>query len=186
MIMLKTDLSLYDKGGYKPGASWLKRGLWYMVNILFLINPLNPFSCIKRIVLRIFGAKVGKSVVIKPWVNIKYPWHLKIGDFVWIGERVWIDNLGEVSIGDHSCLSQDAMILCGNHDFTVKSFNLIVENITIHDGVWIGARSVVCPGVAAGSHSVLTAGSIATKDMEPYGIYQGNPAVLKKKREIRE
>ena len=81
-------------------------------------------------------------MVIKPSVNIKYPWRLTIGSFVWIGEGVWIDNLENVVIGDNVCISQGAMLLCGNHNYKKTTFDLIVGSITLEDGVWVGAQSV--------------------------------------------
>lgn len=101
---------------------------------------------------------------------------------MWIGEGVWIDNLGKVKIGNNVCISQGAMLLTGNHNYKKESFDLIVGDITLEDGVWVGAKSVVCPGVTMKSHSILTVGSVLTKDAEEYGIYQGNLAVMVKKR----
>ena len=136
-----------------------------------------PFSIVKIFWLRLFGAKVGNGVVIKPSVNIKYPWNLQLGKNVWIGEKVWIDNLSKVLIKDNVCISQGAFLLCGNHNYKKETFDLVVEEILLEEGVWIGAKSVVCPGITCKSHSILTVGSVATKDLEPYSIYQGNPAI---------
>ncbi len=180
----RTDLSAYNNDWYNPGASTLKRTLWYFVNALLFINPLNPVSSLKVKLLRLFGARVGKGVTLKPNVNIKYPWLLEIGDHVWIGEGVWIDNLAPVSIGSHVCISQGALLLTGNHNYKKKTFDLMVGKITLADGAWIGAKSVVCPGVTCGSHSVLAVGSVAGKDLKPYFIYQGNPAVPVRERTI--
>ena len=180
----RTDLSAYNNDWYNPGASTLKRTLWYFVNALLFINPLNPVSSLKVKLLRLFGARVGKGVTLKPNVNIKYPWLLEIGDHVWIGEGVWIDNLAPVSIGSHVCISQGALLLTGNHNYKKKTFDLMVGKITLADGAWIGAKSVVCPGVTCGSHSVLAVGSVAVKDLKPYFIYQGNPAVPVRERTI--
>lgn len=180
----RTDLSAYNNDWYNPGASTLKRTLWYFVNALLFINPLNPVSSLKVKLLRLFGARVGKGVTLKPNINIKYPWLLEIGDHVWIGEGVWIDNLAPVSIGSHVCISQGALLLTGNHNYKKKTFDLMVGKITLADGAWIGAKSVVCPGVTCGSHSVLAVGSVAGKDLKPYFIYQGNPAVPVRERTI--
>lgn len=136
-------------------------------------------------ILRGFGAKIGKGVVIKPEVNIKYPWLLSVGNYVWIGERVWIDNLVEVSIGDNACLSQGVMLLTGNHDYTSSIFELMVGKITIEEGVWLGAQTTVCPNVICKSHAVLAVGSVATNHLEAYSIYQGNPAQKIKERVIK-
>lgn len=181
--MQTTDLSSFDNRWYRPSPKW-KIFLWFVVSNLTLNTYLVLPVSIKTLILRLFGAKVGKNVMIKPKVNIKYPWYLTIGDYAWIGEQVWIDNLAPVSIGAHACLSQGAMLLCGNHDYSRKSFDLRIGEIILHDGVWIGAQATVCPGVECFTHSVLTVGSVATKALEPYGIYQGNPAQLIKKREI--
>jgi putative colanic acid biosynthesis acetyltransferase WcaF len=181
--MNNVDLSKFDNNWYKPGNP-VKRFLWYLKNISLLKSSLPWPNALKIFTLKFYGAKIGKGVIIKPCVNIKYPWFLEIGDNVWIGEEVWIDNLGKVKIGNNVCLSQGAMLMCGNHNYKKESFDLIVGDITLEDGVWVGAKSVVCPGVTMKSHSILTAGSILTKDTEEFGIYQGNPAVMVKQRRI--
>jgi putative colanic acid biosynthesis acetyltransferase WcaF len=157
-------------------ASKPKQILWYLFNIIFLKNSFCVSSGVKVYILKMFGAIIGKGVVIKPSVNIKYPWKLKIGDHTWIGESVWIDNLAEVKIGKNVCISQGALLLTGNHNYKKITFDLMVAEIVIEDGVWLGAKTVVCPGVTCRSHSVLSVGSVAGKDMEAYSIYKGNPA----------
>lgn len=184
--MNKVDFSVYDNSWYNPGGSSLKRVLWYFANILFLMNPLNPISIVKVRLLRCFGAKIGKGVVIKPSVNIKYPWNLSIGDYTWIGENVWIDNLVQVTIGSDVCVSQGAMLLCGNHNYKKSTFDLMVGKIVLEDGCWVGAQSVVCPGVTLHSHAVLGVASVANKNLDAYTIYQGNPAQMVRKRIIIE
>jgi putative colanic acid biosynthesis acetyltransferase WcaF len=182
--MLQTNLSSFNNGWYKPGANVLKRTLWYFTNAIWL-NSAFPFSGFKIFLLRLFGAKIGNGVIIKPHVNIKYPWKLIIGDNVWIGEYVWIDNLDTVTIKNNVCISQGAFLLCGNHNYKKTSFDLIVTEIVLEDGVWIGAKSTVCPGITCFSHSVLSVGSIATSNLESYFIYQGNPAVKIRERIIQ-
>lgn len=178
-----TDLSKFNNSWYDPGASLFKRVLWYRVNSVFFSSrfPINGF---KIFLLRLFGAKVGRGVVVKPSVNIKSPWFLEIGDFAWIGEKAWIDNLVRVRIGSHACISQGAMLLTGNHDYKKPSFDLVTGEITLEQGVWIGAQATVCPGVICRSHAVLTVGSVATKELDAYGIYTGNPAVKVRERKI--
>lgn len=178
----RVRLDAYDNSWYNPGAGAVKRALWFVVNALFFINPLNPSSGLKVYLLRLFGATIGDGVVIKPAVNIKYPWFLKVGNHAWIGEKVWIDNLTLVTIAGHTTISQGAMLLTGSHDYKKPSFDLMVGAITLEDGVWIGAKAVVCPGVSCASHSILAAGSVAISDMEPDTIYQGNPAIAKRAR----
>ena len=152
------------------------RFLWYFVNIIFFKSSLFPFNSLKLFLLRIFGCSLGKGVVIKPNVNIKYPWKLSLGNYVWIGEQVWIDNLDNVTIGNHVCISQGAILICGSHDYKKPSFDLITKEIILNDGVWVGAKSIILPGVVAESHAILSAGSVMTKNLENYTIYRGNPA----------
>ena len=172
----KVNLESYDNSWYKPGNSF-KIFLWYMVNELVLKNSYLPFSSPRKLVLQFFGAKIGSGVIFKPGINIKYPWHLKIGDHCWIGENVWIDNLSQVTIENNVCLSQGAMLLCGNHNYKKIRFDLEVEPIIIESGAWLGAKTIICPGVTIGSHSVLSAGSVASKNLESYSVYKGNPAL---------
>ena len=182
--MEKTDLSKYDNVWYHSGNKVLCV-LWYFANELVLKSTLIPFSFPRKFILQIFGAKIGKGVVIKPGVNIKYPWYLEIGDHCWLGENVWIDNLAKVTIEDNVCISQGAMLLCGNHNYKKTTFDLMVNEIILEEGVWIGAKSVVCPGVTCKTHAILSVGSIANIDLEPYTIYQGNPAKKTRNRVIK-
>jgi putative colanic acid biosynthesis acetyltransferase WcaF len=180
----KVDLSKYNNQWYNPGGSVIKRTIWFFINGLFFINPLFPLNSFKVWLLRQFGAKVGHGVVIKPNINIKYPWFLTIGNHVWIGEKVWIDNLAPVIIHDNVTLSQGAMLLTGSHNYKAEVFDLLVNRIILEEGAWVGARSIVCPGVTCYTHSILAVGSVATKNLDPYFIYQGNPAEKKRERVI--
>jgi len=152
------------------------RFLWYFINIIFFKSSLFPFNSLKLFLLRLFGCSLGKGVVIKPNVNIKYPWKLSLGNYVWIGEQVWIDNLDNVTIGNHVCISQGAILICGSHDYKKPSFDLITKEIILNDGVWVGTKSIILPGVVAESHAILSAGSVMSKNLENYTIYRGNPA----------
>ena len=182
---MNTNLSQFNNNWFNPGSK-IKIAIWFFVNAFIFNNPFIPFSSFKLTLLKLFGAKIGKGIILKPSLNIKYPWLLEIGNDVWIGENVWIDNLAKVTIWDNVCISQGAMLLCGNHDYKKSSFDLMVGEIVIEDGVWIGAKSVVCPGITCSSHSILTVGSIANKNLEAWGIYKGNPALKIKVREIKK
>lgn len=186
--MLKVNLSDYDNRNKEYtrsiGASRTKQTLWYLLGPFLIQNPFIPYSGFRKWVLCMFGASIGVSPIIRPGVRIKYPWKLVMGDNVWLGQDCWIDNLTDVKIGNHVCISQGAMLCTGNHNYHSSEFELIMKPIILEDGVWIGAKGLVGPGVTAHSHSMLTAGSVASKDMEEYGIYQGNPAVHVKSRKI--
>ena len=180
---LEVDLSKYDNSWYYPGSRF-KRLTWYFCNLIFLNNSWFLISSIKIFILRCYGAKIGKNVIIKPNINVKYPWFLTIGDNSWIGEGVWIDCLASVIIEDNVCISQGAFILSGNHNFKKSTFDLIVKPIEIKKGSWIGAKSIVTQGLTVGSYAVLTAGSVVSHSMDPYGIYKGVPATKVGERQI--
>jgi putative colanic acid biosynthesis acetyltransferase WcaF len=180
----KVDLSKYNNNWYKPG-SIVKRLLWYFTNMVFFKSSFLWPNTLKIFLLKLFGAKVTNSINLKPCVNIKYPWFIEIGNNVWLGENCWIDNLGKVKIGDNVNISQGVMLLTGNHNYKVSTFDLMIGEIILEDGVWVGAKSIVCPGLTMHSHSVLSVGSVLTKDAEAFGVYQGNPAVYIKNRIIK-
>jgi len=184
--VLKVDLSQYSAGQFERGAGVFKEALWLVVSlVLFRLFPFS-FSTFKCAVLRAFGARIGRGVVIKPQVKITFPWKLEVGDYVWLGEECWLLNLERIVLGNNVCISQRAFLCTGSHNYKSPTFELIVQPITVEDGAWLGASCWVGPGVTAGSHAVLTAGSVATKKLESWGIYQGNPAALVKQRVIDE
>jgi putative colanic acid biosynthesis acetyltransferase WcaF len=184
MNQAATDLSKFNNDWYKHGASGFKLILWQFISWLFFLNHLSFLSSVKVALLRVFGARIGKGVVIKQCVRIKYPWLLEVGDHCWIGECVWIENHARVRLGNSVCLSQGAMLLCGNHDYKKPSFDLVIGEIKLEDGVWIGAKAVVCPSVTCFSHSVLSVGSVASSNLEAYSIYRGNPATKIRERKM--
>ena len=180
--LLPLDLSRYSPGQFDRGAGAVKESLWLVVSlVLFQLCPFS-FSALKRVLLRAFGASIGRNVTIKPQVKITFPWKLTVGDHVWLGEECWLLNLERVVIGSNVSISQRAFLCTGSHDYKKTTFDLITRPITLEDGVWIGASCWVGPGVTVESHSVLTAGSVATKNLAANGIYRGNPAVLVKQR----
>lgn len=175
-------LSRFNNSEFNRGRSWLVELAWMVTSAALFRHSLAGWSELKIHALRAFGAKVGKGVVIKPGVQIKFPWKLAIGNDVWIGEHVWIDNLDTVTIGNDVCISQGAMLLCGTHDYKKETFDLVTRPIQVEDGAWICAKAIVCPGVRIGSHAVLAVASVATHDLEPNGVWQGNPAMRKRSR----
>jgi putative colanic acid biosynthesis acetyltransferase WcaF len=182
--MNKINLSSYNNDNFFHGRSILIRFLWIVVSRIFFETVIPFPSYLKSKLLVLFGAKIGKGLVIKPSIKIKQPWFLEIGDHCWIGERVWIDNLVRVKLASNVCLSQGVYLLTGNHNYKKSSFDLMTSEINIEDGVWLGAKCMVGPGVNCYSHSLLTAGSITFKNLDAYCIYEGNPARVKRIREI--
>ena len=184
MSQLKTVNNAAFKTTLHINAGRLKQFCWYFTNVLFFKNSLNISSGLKVFLLKLFGANIGTGVVIKPCVNIKFPWKLSIGNHSWIGEEVWIDNLSEVLIGNNVTVSQGVLILTGGHDHSKETFDFISLPVALEDGVWIGARAVVYGGVTCYTHSILGISAVAENNLNPYTIYKGNPAVPVLKRSV--
>jgi putative colanic acid biosynthesis acetyltransferase WcaF len=173
----EVDLSTYQEILFNRWSIKLKYAVWLLISSLFFLTNIpypNPF---KVFILRLFGAKIGSNCVIKPWVKIKFPWELEIGDFVWLGEEVWIDNISKVTIASHVCISQGALLLTGNHRFDKANFPLDTRPIKIEKGVWICAKATVCGGVTVENHAVLGLGCIATSDLSAYTVYSADNKV---------
>ncbi|HMN05720.1 MAG TPA: WcaF family extracellular polysaccharide biosynthesis acetyltransferase [Flavobacteriales bacterium] len=173
----QADLSRFNNADFPLGAGFIKRLLWYFTNAVFFINPLFPFRSPKPMLLRLFGAKVGKGVVIHPGVNIKFPWKLSIGDHVWIGQRAWLDNIDELTIHSNVVISQGAMLILGSHDYRKPDYPTLSGPVVLKEGSWVGAGAMVLGGVTLESHALLAAGSVTGKNLKAYTIYRGNPAV---------
>ena len=183
--MSSVALSTFSNSWYTPGRSRFVQALWFFIGLPLLRFPLIPMGIVRRTTLRIFGARLGRGLVIKPGVRVKYPWLLEIGNDCWIGEDCWIDNLAPVALGDNVCISQGAYVCTGNHDWSDPSFGLIVRPVRFESGAWVGARALIGPGVTVGECAVVTAGSVVNKAVPSYEIHAGNPAQFVRKREIR-
>jgi putative colanic acid biosynthesis acetyltransferase WcaF len=181
----RVDLSRYEDDGLDPGRPFVVRALWLVVEALVLLNPVVTSYALKRALLRLFGARVGDGVLIKPGVHVKYPWRLEIGDHAWIGERVWIDNFVLVRIGASACVSQGAYLCTGNHDWSDPAMRRFVAPVVVGDGAWVGAFARIAPGVSVGDEAVVGLGAVLVEDAEAHGIYAGNPAVWTRERELR-
>lgn len=166
----------YHQGDYSPGASLFVQLLWYFIGDSIVRSRVLPFSFVKIVVLRLFGATIGCRVRVKPGVRVKFPWRLSVGDDTWIGEDAWFDNLASITIGSNCCISQGAYFCTGDHDWSSDSFDLSTKPIVLKSHSWIAAHARVGPGVTVHEGAVLSLGSVATKDLAPWSIYRGNPA----------
>ena len=171
------NLSKFNNDWYKPGSK-LKIFCWMIISAVFFETFFPWPNKIKKIILVRFGANIGTGVVIKPHVQIKYPWFFSVGNYSWIGEHVWIDNLAMVRIGDNSVISQGVYLCTGNHDFKKETFDLMLGEIMIGNSVWIGAKSVLSPKVSISDRVIVSLGSVVKKSIDQPGIYAGNPAVF--------
>ncbi len=177
-------LDRYTVGLYSPGAPLWKQIAWYYLGSPLVSSYWIVDSRFKSWLLRCFGAVVGEGVRIKHGVKIKFPWRLVVGDFVWLGESCWIDNVAAVNIESHSCLSQSVYLCTGNHDWQDPNFALKDMPIHVGEGCWVGARATVGPGVTLGRGAVLCLGSVAGRSLAPMTVYAGNPAQPIKQRQM--
>lgn len=181
----KVNLGGFNAGtGLDRGAGKLKEISWYFIKMIFFLSAMPYPNALKKMLLRAFGAKVGKGVVIKPRVNIHFPWKLVIGNDVWIGEEVFLLNFELLTIGNDVCVSQRAFLCGGNHDYRISEMPYRNGPITLMDGCWIGAGVFVAPDVTVGVDTIITAGSVVTGSVDGNGIYKGNPLSYIKARWI--
>ena len=180
------DLARYDNRWYSPGRNLFVRSLWFFLGLPILRSSVNPSSALRRGLLRLFGARIGKNVVVKPGVVVKYPWLLSVGENSWLGESVWIDNVAQVDIGPNVCISQGAYLCTGNHSWSDPAFGLVLGPIAVQQGAWLGARSIICPSVQIGERAVICAGSVATRNVPADEVHAGNPAQFVRIRQFQD
>jgi len=184
-VAVYPQLSHFSNDGFDRGAGAIKEAAWLLSRaVLFRPSLLRAYR-MKASALRIFGAKVGVGVVVKPGVKIAFPWKLALGNHVWLGEDAFLLNLAPIEIGSNVCISQRAFLCAGNHDWSDVSFRLIVKPIVVEDGAWICANVFVAPGVTVGANAVITAGSVVVEDVPPGMVCSGNPCVPVKERKMR-
>jgi putative colanic acid biosynthesis acetyltransferase WcaF len=169
-------LDTFDsRRGLNRGRSKGVEAVWYLTKCVFFLSPLPWPNALKTRLLRFFGAKVGRGVVLKPRLNIHFPWKLELGDHVWLGEEVLILNFEPVVIADHVCISQRTFLCAGNHDFRIPSFDYRNAPIRVGAGAWIAAQCFVSPGVTVGAGCVVMAGSIVCESLPAGMVCRGNP-----------
>ena len=137
-----------------------------MVRSLFFAPWFPLPSAWKVAWLRVFGAKIGRGVVIRSRVNITFPWKFMCGDHVWIGDEVMILSLAEVAIGSNVCVSQRAFLCTGSHRFGRETFDLVTKPITVGDGCWIAAQAFVGPGVDLPPGTLVKSGEVRLQGQE--------------------
>ena len=150
--------------------------LWWMVqSTLFSCSPQFMYSW-RNFLLRLFGAKIGKNVIIRPTVRITYPWKLTIGDYSWVGDHVDLYTLGEIKIGNNAVVSRKSYLCTGSHNYQSEEFNIYQKPIVIEDEAWVASDVFIAPGVTIGRGAVIAARSSAYQDMPAGMICMGNPA----------
>lgn len=185
--LLNVDNSRFDPSqGLDRGKPRWVEALWVVIRAVFFMSSLPWPSSLKRRLLIVFGAKIGRGFYLRPRVCIHFPWKLEVGDYCWIGDDCGLLNLEPIRLGDHVAIAHRVYLATGNHDFSDHTMPYMNRPITIRNGVWVASCAMVGPGVELGQHCVVAAGAIVTKSVEPWRIVKGNPAVVVGVRKLRK
>lgn len=149
-------LAGFTGASYDKGRNVIWQALWVATSSLVFERTWCP-ARLRVVILRGFGAKIGKGVLIRQHVRVHWPWKLSIADNVWIGVDAWLLNLEPITIGSNVCISQGVFLCTGSHDHRSLTFEFDNAPITVEDGVWIAARAMVLRGVTIGSETVVGA-----------------------------
>ena len=174
---LRTYTSSLDRG-----ASRVIEVAWYLAGLA--LSSSVPGSWWRVRLLRGFGARIGVGVVLKPRLRVKFPWRLSVGDWSWIGEGCWIDNLDHVVIGSNCCISQGCYLCTGSHDLSSRTFALRMAPIVIEDHTWICAMSVIAPGARITEGSVCSLGSVISGSTREWTIAKQSSSTVELERRI--
>jgi putative colanic acid biosynthesis acetyltransferase WcaF len=172
-------LDRFERAPYSVGER-LKRALWSGINATIWRIP--RAWALRRALLRMFGAKVGRRVVFRASVKVVHPWLLDVGDWVTVGEGVTVYNLGPVRVGSHTAISQQTYLCAGTHDYRISHLPLVRPPITIGSGVWIAAQCFIGPGVTIHDNAMVGARAVVSTDLPPGMVAAGNPARVVKRR----
>ena len=158
--------------------------LWWLVqSSLFRCSPQFLYGW-RRFLLRSFGARIGKNVLVRPTTRVQFPWNLVIGDWSWIGDDVVLYNLAQIWIGEHVVVSQRSYICAASHDWKREDFAITASPVSIQREAWVATDCFVGPGVTIGEGAVIGARSSVLHDMPPGMICFGSPAIPIKARKL--
>jgi len=160
--------------GFRGRPAWFVQLWWIVQALLFHPSPQMFFGW-RRFLLRAFGARIGKGVLIRPSASITYPWKLTIGDWSWVGDHATLYTLGEIAIGDNAVVSHHAYLCTGTHDYSLASFDQYEKPIRVESEAWIAVGAFVGPGVTIGHGAVIGACSVVLNDVPEMMVCAGNP-----------
>ncbi len=178
----RQDLSLFRLPAGFRGRSAVVVQLWWLVQATLVHPSPQIFYGWRRFVLRLFGARLGAGVRIRPSVRVTYPWKLEIGDGSWVGDRVDLYSLDTITIGRNAVVSQGSYLCAGSHDHRDPSFAIFGGPITIGDEAWVAAQVFVGPGVTIGRAAVVGARSLVIDDIPAGMVASGHPARVRHAR----
>ncbi len=179
------DLRQYHQTGYDRGRpSWYVMLWWLIQGVTFPLTP-HPFNSLRCQLLRLFGAKIGKAVLIRPTARFTYPWKVEIGDYSWIGDDVVFYSLESIQIGEHCVISQKSYLCTGSHDAQDPKFGLLTAPIAIGNGVWIATDCFIGAGVQIGANAVVGARSSVFSSLPEQQVCWGTPCRPRYLRTVR-
>ena len=168
--------------GFRGRPGWYVQLWWLVQALLFRPSPQVLYGW-RRWLLRRFGARIGRGVLIRPSARITYPWKLTVGDYAWIGDDVELYTLGEITIGAHAVVSQRCYLCTGSHDYTRATFDIFARPIVIGEQAWLATDVFVAPGVEIGAGTVVCARSAVFKSLPGGVIARGTPAATIRERD---
>ncbi|RKP59133.1 putative colanic acid biosynthesis acetyltransferase [Pararobbsia silviterrae] len=178
------DLSTFRvPAGFRGRPGWYVQLWWVVQALLFRPSPQLAYGW-RRMLLRLFGAKVGEGAIIRPTVRVTYPWKVSIGAHAWVGDDVTLYSLGEIEIGAHSVVSQKSYLCAGDHDYETVDFMIRGRPVRIGSEVWVASDVFVAPGVTIGDGVVVGARSTVLRSLDSGFVYAGNPARAVKRRAV--
>jgi len=172
----------FTPGDFDRGRPFLVEVAWYFVKVWFFLSPWPWPNRIKTALLRLFGAKVGKGLYMRPRVNIHMPWKLTLGDHVWIGERCELLNLEQMTLEDHVALGHDVFLAAASHNIRSRTMAYANKPLLIKRGTWVASRAFVGAGVTVGENCVIGAGAAVVRDVPPNSVVVPSASVVVKER----
>ena len=173
-------MELYSYREKKDHPILLK--LWRLINAFFFPWCGNK---LRQVLLKMFGAQIGKGCLICRGVTVYAPWNLKIGDMVCIGPYVELYDKNKIEMGSGVVISQDSYLCTASHNISSSKMELVTAPIFIGDNVWIAAKATILLGVMIGEGAVVGASSVVAKNIPPWKVVVGNPAVIKYERILK-
>jgi putative colanic acid biosynthesis acetyltransferase WcaF len=170
---------------FRGRPSWYVQLWWLVQSTLFGLSPQFMYGW-RRFLLRLFGAQIGKNVLIRPSARITYPWKLVIGDYSWIGDDAVLYSLGNIVIGSNVVISQRSYVCTGTHDCNVPSFDILAKTIVIENEAWVATDVFIGPGVTIGKGTVVGARSSVLTELPEMVIAVGTPAKPIRPRTVAE
>lgn len=159
-----------------PKWDKIQRQIWVLVyTLLFRPTPRGLMNSWRKMLLRMFGARIGEGSKIAPSCFVWAPWNLEMGDYSVLGDHVDCYAMAKIRIGSKVAISQRSFLCSGTHDITSLQRPLVTKPITIADHVWVAAEAMVGPGVSIGEGSVISARSFVNKDMPAWMVCAGTP-----------